>query len=321
MPTYVGFEDNGGIVRVTYTDAWGASASTTYVIRVRLNSILDSQTSELGNFLSGATITEAGADNPGAWAAATQGGFLVTSDKGYFRANEFRVYPGGDLCIRSTAGHRIFSIGFTFNGNTGDLETVYSSINATEITWQNLSRADITGIHITYYAEYANNNDVAQDAVIEFANFLNNTMAVDGVCGTSPANYGVHENAALNTAWNNVKAKYNDLFGSGEHALTGDDLAHAKKMLALATAKWDDSPDCLQRAMKTYDFVISHYSSALDLGYNFLSDAGRNPANRIQSPYVASESLNPAVLVALLGGLSVALVGGYFFLRRRKESE
>ena len=73
--------------------------------------------------------------------------------------------------------------------------------------------------------------------------------------------------------------------------------------------------------MKTYDFVIGNYSSALGSGYDFLTDAGRNPANRIQSPYVANESLNPAILVALLGGLSVALVGGYFFLRRRKESE
>ena len=77
----------------------------------------------------------------------------------------------------------------------------------------------------------------------------------------------------------------------------------------------------LERAMKTYDFVIGHYSSALDSGYDFLTGAGRNLANRIQSPYVANESLNPAILVALLGGLSVALVGGYFFLRRRKESE
>ena len=95
-------------------------------------------------------------------------------------------------------------------------------------------------------------------------------------------------------------------------------------MFAHAEAKWDDNPDCLQRAMKTYDFVLSHYASELvgiD-GYEFLNGirslAG---AAKINSPYVINESLNPAILVALLGGLSVALVGGYFFIRRRKESE
>ena len=317
--------DNGKYL-VAFYYGTRTSENTVVIVTPKLKSITADPTykTTTPDLFINANITKkgtSGGTGPNPSASANRYGFSVSSTKAYFSNSDWRLYNGSSLTIASTEGKLIDSITFSFaKGYQGGLNTSYSSLNSTEFTVDPSEQARITGLNITYIeTSLTNTRLAAQKAVIQFANSMNSIMAVPGVCGTE-GNYGHDDPSTFQTAWSSVKAQYTTIIG----ALAGDDLAAAEGMFAHAEAKWDDNPDCLQRAMKTYDFVLSHYASELVgiAGYEFLSGI-REPAGaaRVNSPYVANESLNPVILVALLGGLSVALVGGYFFLRRRKENE
>ena len=161
----------------------------------------------------------------------------------------------------------------------------------------------------THYANDMNHFD-AQKAVVEFSNYLNSQMNAANVCS------GTHEN--LSTAWANVADKYDELFGSGESALKGTELAWAKNMLKYADAKWgsDAEAACVEKAMKTYDHCVTQYSGTCTA---FMSDVRSvNPA--VFNPLTSIKSSgNTIAIITVISLISVSAVGGYFFLRKRKE--
>jgi len=183
-------------------------------------------------------------------------------------------------------------------------------------------------------AEFANVNLKAQKAVIEFATYLNEQMAAADVCGADVVD---DSSAAFNTAWTNVSNKYTALFVTentgddagtyGTYKLTSAELSHAKAMLQYGYATWENDTrggtpgverDCLQRALKTYDFVVLNYEKT-----PFMSSV-RTPS---LSGYIPGRYANPdsplttTLWIVLASGMTglAAIGAAYFFSKKKRE--
>ena len=144
-----------------------------------------------------------------------------------------------------------------------------------------------------------NKNLNAQDLVVQFATYFNKQLVP--VCSS--------ENKDFTDAWGNVTSKYNELFGE-----TNDDVEYAKNMMKYATATWEENADCLQRAMKTYEFVVAHHNQT-----GFMEDI-RPVSSTVNSFNVSSLSDNATIIIALVA--IVALSGfAFFYVTKRKNKE
>ena len=125
--------------------------------------------------------------------------------------------------------------------------------------------------------------------------------------------------ANLESAWDDVADKYDELFGAST-TLNETELAWAKNMLKYATAAWgsDDELACVEKAMKTYEFCVTHHS---DVCNAFLSGVRTVSAPHI-SPLIniVGEKANSVAIIVIISMVSVTAIGGYFFLRKRKEN-
>ena len=153
----------------------------------------------------------------------------------------------------------------------------------------------------------ANTSLPAQKVVLEFANYF--LEQLDDVCVS--ANY---TSEAFATQWGLVSAKYENLITNNSKSLSEDDLALAKQMIANASEKWDGG-DTLQRALARYKTIVTHSELAKfmesdrpvsQLGFGFNTGFG------------SSESSTP-MIIALISIASVTAIGGFFFLKKRKE--
>lgn len=284
------------------------------------------------NFVATATVTAAGNNGePYAAASANQNGIILSTEGGYFGTSPWKIYKEYTLKIEATV--TVKTIELTFSGtNYVGLASSYE-VNGTSFeTGAATKQTRLTGIKIVYetgeqtvYYNDQTGHELTQKAVVAFANFLNSTMAVDGVCGTSTANYGEHTSSALKTAWEAVAAKYTELFGTGT-SLDADELAFARNMFANATADWKNSPDVLQRAMKTYDYVVANYSEELiNAGMttpNFiLASDGTTPLRSAvsNSLWYTAESNEVAIIVIVIAIASISAFGCLLILKKRKH--
>ena len=143
-----------------------------------------------------------------------------------------------------------------------------------------------------------NKNLNAQDLVVQFATYFNEQLVP--VCSS--------ETKDFTDAWKNVSKKYTDLFGE-----INDDVEYAKTMMKYATATWEN-PDCLQQAMKTYEFVVAHYDQT-----GFMEDI-RPVSSTANSFNVSGLSDNATIIIALVA--IVALSGfAFFYVTKRKNKE
>ena len=268
------------------------------------------------------TVTEEGVsggkDDGSSPLDVSNAGFRMESDNGYWNGTQLRSYKNSTFTISSS--YTIESITFTFSGSyNGGLETSYTSINATSKTFADLgSQARITGIAIVYEGSvtttvhYANdmNHFDAQKKVVEFAKFMNTTMNGTNVCSGTFAN--------LESAWDDVADKYDELFGAST-TLNETELAWALNMLKYATAAWDSEAEaaCVEKAMKTYEHCVSHYDNL----EKFMSSIKSVQSVKV-SPLVniIGENTNTVAIIVIISMVSVTAIGGYFFLRKRKEN-
>ncbi len=155
---------------------------------------------------------------------------------------------------------------------------------------------------------------IAQDAVVEFAQYMNTRMNMQNVCS------GTGE--MLLTEWSNVASKYNELFGTGEHALTGTQLQWAQDLLANADSNWSELHDsdekyCLERAMKTYDWCVKKR------GCTAFMEGVRTPKLTSYNPLliINAKVTNTSIIVVISSIVAIASVAGYFYFRKRKEQD
>lgn len=344
--TYVA-EDDGQALTIVYGTAssgqpfekGNGTAKPNIVQSLNTISKEISGSAKISNFVTESKITSAGVSGSGGNASANKNGVVITSNGGYFTNAQFRIYSGKTFTVDATAIGTIKTITLTFSGDYVGLKSSYT-VNSKTFTDTTTMQARITTLAIEYEAGtqtvYFNDqtgHENTQRAVVRFATFLNETMGKDGICGTSIDNYGVHDSTEFALAWLEVAAKYDELFGSGENALKGDELAFAKNMLAECEAKWEDSPDVLQRAMKTYDYVVRYYSAELIAAGvntpNFMLGAdGKTPLRAVSTNgkgqlqlFDNSADNGMITIIVVMSALATICAGGFFFYRRRKEQQ
>lgn len=184
-----------------------------------------------------------------------------------FWTDGIRSYAGNTLTFTAKNGVKITKItlpqvtgtapsGVSYSNNVYEVQ---SNEGLESITITGLSKATIDKEIVVEYKysgskEFANTNIKAQKAVVDFANFFNETMRAEDVCGTGD-NVDYYSEAFA-TAWNLVAEKYTEIF----EKLIEDDKAHALYMLVNATPYWTNEfadADALQQAMRTYDKVVA----------------------------------------------------------------
>jgi len=347
LPYTYAVEDDGQALKIVYGTAssgqpfekGNGTAKPNIVQSLNTISKEISGSDKITNFVAESTITLPGVSgNTGGAASATKNGITITSDGGYFTNSQFRIYTGKTFTVNATGTIKTIALTFDDTDHIG-LESSYT-VNSNTFTRNSSKQSRISTIVIEYEAGtqtvYFNDqtgHENTQRAVVRFATFLNETMGKDGICGTSVDNYGVHDSTEFASAWLDVAAKYDELFGSGENALKGDELAFAKNMLAGCEAKWNDSPDVLQRAMKTYDYVVTYYSAELIAEGmttpNFMLDAdGQTPLRAISTNgngqlqlFGNSADSEMITVIVVMSAIATICAGGFFFYRRRKEQQ
>ena len=147
----------------------------------------------------------------------------------------------------------------------------------------------------------------AQKKVVEFAKFVNTTMNGENVCS------GTQEN--LLTAWAAIAGKYDALFGAST-TLDETELAWAKNMLKYAGTSWASLEEaaCVERAMKTYDFCVANRPGCTA----FMTDV-RSVRMNINPLQFNAKTAGTSIAIIAVAAVSLAAVGGYFFLRKKKE--
>lgn len=182
------------------------------------------------------------------------------------------------------------------------------TVNADIVVEYQINGSETTTVH---YANQMEHFD-AQKKVVEFAKFMNTTMNGTNVCSGTFAN--------LEDAWGDVKDKYDELFGAST-TLNATELAWAKNMLKYANAAWGSDAEnaCVEKAMKTYEFCIAKYG--VD-PFMFESDGTTPLRSIVVGPSINtlfSKNSSTVSVIVIVSLISIAAVGGYFFLRKRKE--
>lgn len=149
----------------------------------------------------------------------------------------------------------------------------------------------------------------AQRAVVKFAKAFNAAMDTTSSCTSN-----------MSSAWSTANSAWNT-FLSEAAALGESEEAYAKNLIASATAKWTNGTDsdysyCLERAMATYEKCVQTHGQTA-----FMDEV--KPLGKIVNvnPLISlsSGNTNTIIIIVITSLISVVSIGGYFFLRKRKE--
>lgn len=212
----------------------------------------------------------------------------TTDNKNYFTVN----FDNGNVVIKSVYDNaRVFQL----RSGTPDRFCFYGSTQLSIQLYKGETEWVPTGDSI------ANTNAVVQKAVLEYAEHFNDTM--DCVNGGTTAN--------VSGKWSTLSGDFDDLLDS----FSGDNLAHCKALFAGADAV--EEGDTLQDMLARYEYICAKYKLS-----DFLADIDRPPVGQRAtiSPLsiVGSSGSNVAIIV-VISMISITAIGGYFFLRKRKE--
>lgn len=147
----------------------------------------------------------------------------------------------------------------------------------------------------------------AQRVAVKFAKAFNAAMDTTSGCTTN-----------LSSAWSTCSSAYNT-FKSEAAALGSTEEAYAKDLIKYATVQYsDDSGEaCVERMMKTYEVCVQKHGQTA-----FMSDlvtlgrtSNTNPITIIGN----KTDMNTIMIVVIASVLSLTAIGGYIFLRKRKE--
>ena len=201
---------------------------------------------------------------------------------------------------------------YTFTGKgSGTITISWANSSEKAIYFKTLGVTTLTEGQSVQIANSESHKE-AQRVAVKFANAFNDAMDDTEYC-----------TAGLDDAWSACASAYST-FLSDCAAL---ELAHegegeyAKNLVRYATAIYsDDSGEaCIERAMKTYEVCISKHH----LDPFMYDDDGTTPLRSINvsegSKLFNIQNSSTILIVSVISLLSVAAVGGYFFLRKKKE--
>ncbi len=248
-----------------------------------------------------------------------------SNDPKYYTGNPVgvRVYGSGIITVSSTKTLTKIEITATNNtktisANVGSVEGYTWTGSASEVAFTVASGSGnlpVSTIKV-YWSEttegttISNTNYNAQKAVLEFVDDFASKMTA--VCD---AVHGNTNPSSLNTAWSNA---YNT-FTSKRNGLNSSDQELFDALIVNATAS--KSGDDLQKALASYNYIYAKYHESLSSGDFLHSTSGRGAvqASAYVSPLTVINSENALSAILIVAITSISTLGGYFFLRRRKE--
>ena len=146
----------------------------------------------------------------------------------------------------------------------------------------------------------------AQRVAVKFAKAFNAAMDLTENCTTG-----------LDAAWTTCTSAYGTF--QTEAAALGSEKAYAEYYIKYASCEWsDDSGEaCIERMLRTYKACVQVHGKTA-----FMSDLVSLGAPQV-SPLVniIGENTNTVAIIVIISMVSVTAIGGYFFLRRRKENQ
>ena len=156
----------------------------------------------------------------------------------------------------------------------------------------------------------ANSDDhkAAQRVAVAYAMAFNAAMDDTENCTTG-----------LDAAWATCSSAYTS-FKSAAAALGETEEAWAKNLVKYATVQWsDDSGEaCIERMMKTYEVCVQKHGKTAFM--DDLVTLGR-ASNTNPITIIGNKSdVNLVAIVVITSVVSLTAIGGYFFLRKRKEN-
>lgn len=148
----------------------------------------------------------------------------------------------------------------------------------------------------------ADTNVNAQRALISFAKTFNTTMACDD--GGDTAN--------VESKWSSASSA----FTTAMNALGTDDKTVFKRLVANASAV--EGGDSLQDMLARYDYIIAKYKLSNDFLHDG-ADRGAVQYSRVLPFNFVTKNSNAITITVICSVISLTAIGGYFFLRKRKE--
>lgn len=205
--------------------------------------------------------------------------------------------------FNSTASNKTF----TGSASAGQIVVrIYKAAAATKAIYcKSVSVTFSTGSTVTNIANSAD-HIAAQRVAVKFAKAFNAAMDTTNSCTTN-----------MSSAWSTCTFAYNT-FLSEAAALGSAEEEYAKNLIKYATAQYsDDSGEaCIERMLKTYEICVQKHGQTA-----FMSDLVTLGRVNYYSPLQTVRSnANTITIVAIVSIISLAALGGYFFLRRKKEN-
>ncbi len=197
---------------------------------------------------------------------------------------------------------------FDLGGKSGTISIDYVNSSSKAIYIKEIVVNTVSGSH---NIANASGHEAAQKAVVKFAKTFNAAMDTTAGCTTN-----------MSSAWSTATTAWNT-FTSEAAALGSTEEAYAKNLIKYATAQWTENTDsdysyCLERAMATYEKCVSSYEMTAFM--STVRPVGRsvniNPISIIGS----KSDFNVISIVVITSVISLTAIGGYFFLRKRKEN-
>ena len=229
--------------------------------------------------------------------------------------NALSFDESGNVVIQGTGGSYLR---YNYTSGTSNERFRYYGNGQQSIALYKYTNEVIHHPAVTDDVEYANveGMEKAQLAVIAYAQTINTEMNKTDVCS------GDH--SKMSDAWGEVKAMYEALFVYNTvYNLLPTELAHAKNMLKYVQGNWSSAnfPTLVEHAMKTYDVCVKTYDME-----NFMMDGEdplRTPVQDVNpiSIFGSTENGNMVAIVVIVSVVSLTAIGGYFFLRKRREQE
>ena len=196
---------------------------------------------------------------------------------------------------------------YTFTGvGSGAITISWANSSSKAIYFKALGVTTQTSSGTTPIANNASHK-AAQRAAVAFAQAFNAAMDETKNC-----------TEGLDDAWATCSSAYTS-FKSAAAALGETEEAWALNLVKYATRVYsDDSAEaCLERMMKTYEICVQKHGKTA-----FMSDLVTLGAPQV-SPLVniIGENTNSIAIIVIISMVSMTAIGGYFFLRKRKENQ
>ena len=223
----------------------------------------------------------------------------------YVNGKAVRTYGGNKFkVVLSDASKRLSSITIGFGENDGTNVITTDKLEFNSPTWTGSAQ------DVTFTVSSGKGNRRIASITVAYEDFVDTSVTDALAFGTSFLNKtasicadGTKDNSeALKTAWTALTIEFNALSDG------------AKKVVKGVVA--NDAGTDLEKAMARYDHIVKRYSATHTEINDFI---GRDVTTSLTNQLFKANTTNNIMVISLIACASVAAIGSFFFIRKRKE--